>query len=715
MDILRQLQIELGIKASQVENTVKLLDEGNTVPFIARYRKEVTGSLDDQIIRQLAERLTALRNLEEKREMVRNAITEQGAMTDELSAKLEAAMTQTEIEDIYRPYRPKRRTRASIAKEKGLAPLAEYIFGQAFLVPLEEYAAAFVDAEKGVESVEDAINGAKDILAEQFSDDADLRKMLREETMKFGQLVTKAAKEQAEPTVYEMYYDYSEPLQKAAGHRILAVNRGEKEGILTVKLEGDEERLLQKLERKLIRKNSSAVELLKEVIADSYKRLIAPSLEREIRNDLTEKAEESAMSVFRENLKQLLLQPPIKGKTVLALDPAYRTGCKIAVIDETGKPLETTVVYPTPPQNKTAEAEKKLTALIKKYDVDLISIGNGTASRESEQFVAEMLKKLDKKVYYIIANEAGASVYSASKLGAEEFPDYDVALRSAVSIGRRIQDPLAELVKIDPKSIGVGQYQHDMNQKRLGETLGGVVEDCVNSVGVDLNTASPALLSYVAGINNTVAKNILTYREENGLFHNRRELKKVPKLGPKAFEQCAGFLRIAESDMPLDKTGVHPESYKAAEALLKLCGYSLEDVASGQVKGLANKVSMTEETAEKLGIGLPTLQDIVKELEKPGRDPRDEAPAPVLRSDVLTMEDLKEGMVLKGTVRNVIDFGVFVDIGVHQDGLVHISQICDRFIKHPLEAVKLGDIVTVKVLSVDLQRKRISLTMRGVE
>lgn len=715
MDILKQLQIELGIKASQVENTVKLLDEGNTVPFIARYRKEVTGSLDDQIIRQLAERLTALRNLEEKREMVRNAITEQGAMTDELSAKLEAAMTQTEIEDIYRPYRPKRRTRASIAKEKGLAPLAEYIFGQAFLVPLEEYAAAFVDAEKGVESVEDAINGAKDILAEQFSDDADLRKMLREETMKFGQLVTKAAKEQTEPTVYEMYYDYSEPLQKAAGHRILAVNRGEKEGILTVKLEGDEEKLLQKLERKLIRKNSPAVELLQEVIADSYKRLIAPSLEREIRNDLTEKAEESAMSVFRENLKQLLLQPPIKGKTVLALDPAYRTGCKIAVIDETGKPLETTVVYPTPPQNKTAESEKKLTALIKKYDVDLISIGNGTASRESEQFVAEMLKKLDKKVYYIIANEAGASVYSASKLGAEEFPDYDVALRSAVSIGRRIQDPLAELVKIDPKSIGVGQYQHDMNQKRLGETLGGVVEDCVNSVGVDLNTASPALLSYVAGINNTVAKNILTYREENGLFHNRKELKKVPKLGPKAFEQCAGFLRIAESDMPLDKTGVHPESYKAAEALLKLCGYSLDDVASGQVKGLANKVSMTEETAEKLGIGLPTLQDIVKELEKPGRDPRDEALAPVLRSDVLTMEDLKEGMVLKGTVRNVIDFGVFVDIGVHQDGLVHISQICDRFIKHPLEAVKLGDIVTVKVLSVDLQRKRISLTMRGVE
>lgn len=715
MDILKQLQIELGIKASQVENTVKLLDEGNTVPFIARYRKEVTGSLDDQIIRQLAERLTALRNLEEKREMVRNAITEQGAMTDELSAKLEGAMTQTEIEDIYRPYRPKRRTRASIAKEKGLAPLAEYIFGQAFLVPLEEYAAAFVDAEKGVESVADAINGAKDILAEQFSDDADLRKMLREETMKFGQLVTKAAKEQTEPTVYEMYYDYSEPLQKAAGHRILAVNRGEKEGILTVKLEGDEERLLQKLERKLIRKNSPAVELLKEVIVDSYKRLIAPSLEREIRNDLTEKAEESAMGVFRENLKQLLLQPPIKGKTVLALDPAYRTGCKIAVIDETGKPLETTVVYPTPPQNKTAEAEKKLTALIKKYDVDLISIGNGTASRESEQFVAEMLKKLDKKVYYIIANEAGASVYSASKLGAEEFPDYDVALRSAVSIGRRIQDPLAELVKIDPKSIGVGQYQHDMNQKRLGETLGGVVEDCVNSVGVDLNTASPALLSYVAGINNTVAKNILTYREENGLFHNRKELKKVPKLGPKAFEQCAGFLRIAESDMPLDKTGVHPESYKAAEALLDKCGFKLADVSGGipSIKEQVRAIGV-KKLSEELGIGEMTLSDIANELAKPGRDPRDELPPPMLRTDVADINSLKPGMILDGTVRNVIDFGVFVDIGVHQDGLVHISQICDKYIKHPLEVVKVGDIVKVKVLDIDPAKKRISLTMKGV-
>ena len=586
------------------------------------------------------------------------------------------------------------------------------IFGQKLIGTLEDYAAAFIDAEKGVESIEDALQGAKDILAEQISDDADLRKTLREETMKSGAMLSKRAKD--EPSVYEMYYDYQEPLKKAAGHRILAVNRGEKEGFLSVKIEGEEEKLLQRMERKIIRKNSDTAEILQEVIADSYKRLIAPSLEREIRNDLTEKAEESAIGVFRENLKQLLLQPPISGKVVLALDPAYRTGCKIAVIDATGKPLETAVVYPTPTQNKTAEAEKKLLALIEKYGVDLISIGNGTASRESELFVAEMLKKTKKKVQYIIANEAGASVYSASKLGAEEFPEYDVSLRSAVSIGRRIQDPLAELVKIDPKSIGVGQYQHDMNQKRLGEALGGVVEDCVNSVGVDLNTASPALLSYVAGINGTVAKNILKYREENGRFSARKELLKVPKLGPKAYEQCAGFLRLPESKMALDRTGVHPESYKAAEGLLKLCGYTLEDVAAKKVSGLAKKIRYPEKTAAELGIGVPTLEDIIRELEKPGRDPRDEAPAPVLRSDVLSMEDLKEGMVLTGTVRNVIDFGVFVDIGVHQDGLVHISQICDRFIKHPLEAVKLGDVVQVKVLSVDLQKKRISLTMRNI-
>lgn len=712
MDIIRKLREEFGITQSQAENTVRLLDEGNTVPFIARYRKEMTGSLDDQIIRQLSERLTALRNLEDRRTQVRTAIAEQGRLTDALAAKLDAAQTQTELEDIYRPFRPKRRTRASIAKEKGLQPLADIIWGQKLIGTPEEAAKAFVDSGQGVDTVLDAINGAMDILAEQISDDADLRKLLREETIKCGAIVSKKTKD--EPSVYEMYYDYREPLKKAAGHRVLAMNRGEKEGFLSVKIEGEEEKLLQRMEKRLIRRSSDTADILREVIADSYKRLIAPSLEREIRNDLTEQAEEAAIGVFRENLRQLLLQPPISGKVVLALDPAYRTGCKIAVIDATGKPLETTVVYPTPPQNKTAEAEKKLLGLIEKYGVDLISIGNGTASRESELFVAEMLKKTKRRVQYIIANEAGASVYSASKLGAEEFPDYDVSLRSAVSIGRRIQDPLAELVKIDPQSIGVGQYQHDMNQKRLGEALGGVVEDCVNSVGVDLNTASPALLSYVAGIHAAVAKNILKYREEHGKFTARRELLKVAKLGPKAYEQCAGFLRLPESEMPLDRTGVHPESYAAAEGLLALCGYGLADVAARKVSGLAKKIKSPEKTAAELGIGVPTLEDIMRELEKPGRDPREDAPAPVLRSDVLSMEDLQEGMVLTGTVRNVIDFGVFVDIGVHQDGLVHISQICDRFIKHPLEAVKLGDVVQVKVLSVDLQKKRIALTMKGV-
>ncbi|MFR0824667.1 MAG: Tex family protein [Anaerotignum faecicola] len=712
MDIIRKLREEFGITQSQAENTVRLLDEGNTIPFIARYRKEMTGSLDDQIIRQLSERLTALRNLEDRRTQVRTAIAEQGRLTDALAAKLDAAQTQTEIEDIYRPFRPKRRTRASIAKEKGLQPLADIIWGQKLIGTPEEAAKAFVDSGQGVDTVLDAINGAMDILAEQISDDADLRKLLREETIKCGAIVSKKTKD--EPSVYEMYYDYREPLKKAAGHRVLAMNRGEKEGFLSVKIEGEEEKLLQRMERRLIRRSSDTADILRGVIADSYKRLIAPSLEREIRNDLTEKAEEAAIGVFRENLRQLLLQPPISGKVVLALDPAYRTGCKIAVIDTTGKPLETTVVYPTPPQNKTAEAEKKLLALIEKYGVDLISIGNGTASRESELFVAEMLKKTKRRVQYIIANEAGASVYSASKLGAEEFPDYDVSLRSAVSIGRRIQDPLAELVKIDPKSIGVGQYQHDMNQKRLGEALGGVVEDCVNSVGVDLNTASPALLSYVAGIHATVAKNILKYREEHGEFTTRRELLKVAKLGPKAYEQCAGFLRLPDSEMPLDRTGVHPESYAAAEGLLALCGYGLADVAARKVSGLAKKIKSPEKTAAELGIGVPTLEDIMRELEKPGRDPREDAPAPVLRSDVLSMEDLQEGMVLTGTVRNVIDFGVFVDIGVHQDGLVHISQICDRFIKHPLEAVRLGDVVQVKELSVELQKKRIALTMKGI-
>lgn len=712
MDILKQLQQELQIKPFQVEQTVALLDAGNTVPFIARYRKERTGSLDDQTIRRLAERLNVLRNLEEKRETVRNTLAEQGIYTEEMAQRLETAMTQAEIEDLYRPYRPKRRTRASVAKEKGLEPLAEYVLGQVFVVPVMEYAAAFVDSQTGVATIEEALAGAKDILAERFSDDAKLRKMLRDETMRKGNLVCKAAQAQTEPSVYEMYDDYSESLQKAAAHRVLAMNRGEKKGMLSVKLEVEEKGMLEQMARRIIRKDSPVEDILREVIADSYRRLIAPSLEREIRKEITERAERAAMEVFRENVRQLLMQPPIKGKTVLALDPAYRTGCKIAVLDETGKPLATTVIYPTPPQEKIAESEAILLEWIETYGVNLIVIGNGTASRETERFVADMLKKQRKQVPYVIANEAGASVYSASKLGAEEFPDYDVALRSAISIGRRIQDPLAELVKIDPKAIGVGQYQHDMNQKRLDEVLGGVVEDCVNRVGVDVNTASPALLSYVAGIRGTVAKNILAYREANGMFHSRNELKNVPKLGKKAFEQCAGFLRISQSDMPLDQTGVHPESYKAAEGLLQMCGYRLEDVTNGEVKELAKKAPLTEETARQLGIGLPTLQDIVRELEKPGRDPREDAPAPILRSDVLTMEDLQEGMVLKGTVRNVTDFGVFVDIGVHQDGLVHISQICDRYIKHPLEVVKLGDVVTVRVQNVDLRRKRISLSMR---
>ena len=715
IDIEAKLSSELGVEKWQVTAAVQLIDEDNTIPFIARYRKEKTGALNDEILRKLYERLIYLRNLEDKKQQVIATIRDQGKMTDALLKQIEEAQTQVVLDDFYRPYRPKRRTRAMIAKEKGLEKLAVAVMAQNLKHSVEEEAAVYVSEEKGVANIKEAVEGASDILAENIADTAAYRMWIRQQFEKEGCLVSEAKDDQAK-SVYEMYYHFSEPVSKIAGHRILAINRAEKEKIINVTIEAPEASLIGWLKRQVVhQKNPYTTPMLEAAAEDSYRRLIAPAVEREVRNALTEKAEEGAMTVFGKNLHQLLMQPPIKGQTVLGWDPAFRTGCKLAVVDPTGKVLDTVVIYPTKPQKKIDQAKEVLKKLVKKYGITLISLGNGTASRESEQFVAEMLKKLDKKVYYIIANEAGASVYSASKLGAEEFPDYDVALRSAVSIGRRIQDPLAELVKIDPKSIGVGQYQHDMNQKRLGETLGGVVEDCVNSVGIDLNTASPALLSYVAGINNTVAKNILTYREENGLFHNRKELKKIPKLGPKAFEQCAGFLRIAESDMPLDKTGVHPESYKAAEALLKLCGYSLDDVASGQVKGLANKVTMTEETAEKLGIGLPTLQDIVKELEKPGRDPRDEAPAPVLRSDVLTMEDLKEGMVLKGTVRNVIDFGVFVDIGVHQDGLVHISQICDRYIKHPLEAVKLGDIVTVKVLSVDLQRKRISLTMRGVE
>ena len=716
MDIQLKLQQEFELKQTQVENVIKLIDEGNTIPFIARYRKEMTGSLDDQILRTLSERLSYLRNLEEKREQVKNIITEQGNMTEELEQKLSLAETMTEIEDIYRPFRPKRRTRATIAKEKGLEPLADLIWLQIATDSVENMAKDFIDVEKGVETVQDALSGAKDIIAERISDDADLRKMLRTETVKNGFLTAKASDETAQ-SVYEMYYDFKEPNKKVAGHRVLAINRGEKENFLTVKIAlEDENVLLQKLAYKIIIKNSNTKEILQEVIADSYKRLISPSLEREIRNDMTEQAEENAIKVFRENLKQLLLQPPIKDKVVLALDPAFRTGCKIAVIDQTGKTLDTAVVYPTAPQKKTEEAKNKLKQLIEQYHVDVIAIGNGTASRESEIFVAEtLLKAIDRTVFYVIVNEAGASVYSASKLGAEEFPEFDVALRSAVSIGRRLQDPLAELVKIDPKSIGVGQYQHDMNQKRLGEALGGVVESCVNAVGVDLNTASPSLLSYVAGVSNTVAKNILKYREENGKFKTRKELLKVPKLGPKAFEQCAGFLRIPESETVLDNTGVHPESYKAAEALLKTVGYTLEDVQNKSVKNISQKILEKEKTAEELGIGVPTLEDIIKELEKPGRDPREEMPLPVLRSDVLSMEDLKPDMILKGTVRNVIDFGAFIDIGVHQDGLVHVSELSEKYIKHPLEVVSVGDIVQVKVLNVDMSKKRISLTMKNIQ
>lgn len=711
MDINRVLADEFKIKLGQVENTVKLIDEGNTIPFIARYRKEMTGSLDDVVLRNLFDRLTYLRNLDEKREQVRNLIAEQEKLTDEIANALDKATTVTEIDDIYRPYRPKRRTRATIAKEKGLEPLANEIMMQFIKEPVEKVAQKYVNAEKEVNTVEDALNGAKDIIAEMISDDADYRAIIRKLTYNEGLIVTKATDETAE-SVFEMYYDYSEPVKKLPGHRILAINRGEKEKVLSVKIEAPVENILKQIESKIIRDNKFTTDILKEAIEDSYKRLIAPAVEREIRNDMTEKAEESAIKVFGENLKQLLLQPPIKDKVVLALDPGYRTGCKVAVVDGTGRVLDTGVIYPVPPHNKVEQAEKIITNMIKKHNVDIIAIGNGTASRETEMFAVNLIKKLDRELLYIIVNEAGASVYSASKLGSEEFPDFDVALRSAVSLGRRLQDPLAELVKIEPKSIGVGQYQHDMNQKRLGEALGGVVESCVNNVGVDLNTASPSLLSYVSGISNAIAKNILIYREENGKFKSRKELLKVSKLGPKAFEQCAGFLRINDGTEPLDNTGVHPESYKVAESLIKKCGFNLEQVKSGGIKGISKAIGNIEKTATELNVGVPTLRDIVNELEKPGRDPRDEMPKPILKSDVLTMEDLKEGMILKGTVRNVIDFGVFVDIGVHQDGLVHISEICDRYIKHPLEAVSVGDIVDVKVLGVDVKKHRISLSMK---
>ncbi len=785
MDIILKLKEELKVEKWQVEAAVKLIDEGNTIPFISRYRKEATGSLNDEVLRNLYERLNYLRNLEEKKEQVLSSIEEQGKLTEELKAKIVAAETMVVVEDLYRPYRPKRKTRASVAKEKGLDGLAQFILAQEAAVPIEEEAAKYVhedeDPAKAVQTVEEAVQGAKDIIAEMISDEADYRMYIRNITMEEGKL-TSAAKDEKAQSVYEMYYQYEEPLKKVAGHRTLALNRGENEKFLTVKVEAPQERILQYLRTKVI-KNDNAVTspILEEVIADSYERLIAPAIEREIRNDLTEKAEDGAISVFGKNLEQLLLQPPIKGKVVLGWDPAFRTGCKLAVVDETGKVLDTKVIYPTAPQNKVEEAKAELKKLIKKYNVSLISVGNGTASRESEQVIVELLKELDTPVQYVIVNEAGASVYSASKLATEEFPNFDVGQRSAASIARRLQDPLAELVKIDPKSIGVGQYQHDMNQKKLSEALNGVVEDSVNKVGVDLNTASASLLEYVSGVTKVIARNIVDYREKNGRFNNRAQLLKVAKLGPKAYEQCAGFMRITDGDNPLDATSVHPESYEAAEKLLDKMGLTMEDVRKAQKKAAADraagkkavpvkekkkpqkqivirntntamgkalaaalggtaldgqnndkdvtsrneqdraeaaigslekKIKDKKKLAEELGIGEITLTDILKELEKPARDPRDDMPAPILRSDVLDMKDLKPGMILKGTVRNVIDFGVFVDIGVHQDGLVHISQITDKYIKHPLEAVSVGDVVDVQVLAVDTAKKRISLTMK---
>lgn len=715
MDINQKLTEELNVKRWQIDAAVKLIDEGNTIPFISRYRKEVTGSLNDEQLRKLDERLKYLRNLEEKKEQVIAAIEEQGKLTEELKQQIVAAETLVTVEDLYRPYRPKRRTRATIAKEKGLDPLAAYILLQNAKEPLEQTAEQYVSEEKGVENAADAITGAMDIIAEMISDNADYRTWIRKTTMKKGRLISTAKDPDAE-SVYEMYYEFEEPVSKLAGHRILALNRGEKEKFLSVKVTVPEEDILRYLEKKIIHKeNPYTKTVLKETVQDSYRRLIAPAIEREIRSELTEKAEDGAIEVFGKNLHQLLMQPPIAGRVVLGWDPAFRTGCKLAVVDPTGKVLGTTVIYPTAPTTpKKIQASKDLLKkIIPKYHISLISLGNGTASRESEQFIVELLKEIpEEKVQYVIVNEAGASVYSASKLASEEFPKFDVGQRSAASIARRLQDPLAELVKIDPKSIGVGQYQHDMNQKKLGESLNGVVEDCVNKVGVDLNTASAPLLSYIAGISGSIAKNIVAYREEHGRFVDRRELLKVPKLGPKAYEQCAGFTRIQGGNNPLDATGVHPESYEAAERLLKKQGFTPEDITAHRLAGLSLTIHDYKKLAEELGIGEITLRDIVNELEKPARDPRDEMPKPILRTDVLEMKDLKEGMVLKGTVRNVIDFGVFVDIGVHQDGLVHISQITDRYIRHPLEVISVGDIVDVKVMSVDLKKKRIQLTMK---
>lgn len=799
MDIIQKIKEELQVEKWQVEAAVKLIDEGNTIPFISRYRKEVTGSLNDEQLRNLDERLTYLRSLEDKKEQVLKSIEEQGKLTDELKEKILAAQTLVVVEDLYRPYRPKRKTRASIAKEKGLEPLAEYILRQEATEPVLNEAAKYASEEKEVKTPEEALQGAQDIIAEMISDDADHRLYIRNITVEEG-IVSSTAKDEKAQSVYEMYYNFEEPVKKIAGHRVLALNRGEAEKVLTVKVNAPEERILRYLEKKLITKeNEYTTPVICAAVEDSYDRLIAPAIEREIRNDLTEKAEDGAINVFGKNLEQLLLQPPIAGKVVLGWDPAFRTGCKLAVVDATGKVLDTKVIFPTAPQNRVEESKAELKKLIKKYNVDLISVGNGTASRESEQVIVELLKELDRPVQYVIVNEAGASVYSASKLATEEFPNFDVGQRSAASIARRLQDPLAELVKIDPKSIGVGQYQHDMNQKKLSDALSGVVEDSVNKVGVDLNTASASLLEYVSGINKTIAKNIVDYRENNGRFVNRKQLLKVPKLGPKAYEQCAGFLRIPDGKNPLDATSVHPESYEAAEQLMEKLGLTMEDIkeaqkqaaakkasgrssaaqADGQkngngtvnapkkreeqkgkavrvhntntamgkalaaamggvtfdnsaqtsakqtspvaknavndakdMSGLEKRIKNKKLLAEELGIGEITLTDILKELEKPGRDPRDDMPKPILRSDVLDMKDLKPGMILKGTVRNVIDFGVFVDIGVHQDGLVHISQITDRYIKHPLEAVSVGDIVDVQVLTVDMAKKRIGLTMK---
>lgn len=712
MDIIKAIASELNVRNGQVEAAVKLIDEGCTIPFISRYRKEATGALNDEQLRNLDERLKYLRNLEDKKAQVLASIEEQGMLTDELKSQIEKAETMVAVEDLYRPYRPKRRTRATIAKEKGLEPLANIVLLQMTKDPLLKTAQEYVSDEKEVRSAEDALAGAMDIIAESVSDNADYRTKIRELTFKEG-ILRSTAKDAETRSVYEMYYDFSEPVAKMAGHRVLAVNRGENEKLLTVKIEAPEDKILSYLERQIItRDNEYTASVLKDAVKDSYERLIAPSIEREIRNGLTETAEDGAIKVFGKNLEQLLLQPPVTGHVVLGWDPAFRTGCKLAVVDATGKVLDTTVIYPTAPQNKVTEAKAVLKKLIKKYNVTLLSVGNGTASRESEQVIVELLKELDTPVQYIIVNEAGASVYSASKLATEEFPNFDVGQRSAASIARRLQDPLAELVKIDPKSIGVGQYQHDMNQKKLGEALEGVVEDSVNKVGVDLNTASASLLEYISGISKVIAKNIVAYREENGRFTDRKQLLKVAKLGPKAYEQCAGFMRITGGSNPLDATSVHPESYAAADELLKKLGYDADSITTGGLKGLSGKIKNIDEMAAELEIGKLTLADIIKELEKPGRDPRDEMPKPILRTDVMEMKDLTPGMVLKGTVRNVIDFGVFVDIGVHQDGLVHISQITNKkFIKHPLEAVSVGDIVEVKVMSVDEAKKRIQLTM----